>query len=318
MKIRRFLKKIKLYGCVMSLRNAVEKQLLRLKYIAYKNKARRFRQINIKSASGPKVLIVMNAGGIGNEIEATPLVQAARLLWAKAKITILISPGGLFENWCIPNKTIDSEKYLKGQTFDHTFFAYWEWKNINQWNVECEPGQVHFPRIRLNRFFLKPEREYYIDMLRRLGYNGPVPPLYVSIKQPKIYVPSANSRICLVPGGKKEHRWRHKHWPFYDKLAQLLLQKYHQGHIYIIGTKEDDIPEQLPHNPRVTDLRGLLSLAETGWVLKNANLVIGNDCGPMHISDAVQTPSLVIFGPTCEVKNRPQNNSIPISVSSPR
>ena len=34
-------------------------------------------------------------------------------------------------------------------------------------------------------------------------------------------------------------------------------------------------------------------------------LAVGNDCGPMHIADAVQIPTVVLFGPTSEVKNGP-------------
>ena len=81
-----------------------------------------------------------------------------------------------------------------------------------------------------------------------------------------------------------------------------------------MGTRDDHFPGELPSIPQVIDLRGRLTLAETAWVLKSANLAIGNDCGPMHIADVVQTPSIVIFGPTCDLKNSPRYKTVPITV----
>jgi lipopolysaccharide heptosyltransferase III len=313
MKLSRFLKKIRLYGCAMSLRNAVEKQLLRLKFIAYKNRVRQCRQINIKSVSGLRVLVVMNAGGIGNMIEATPLVQAIRMLRPKSHLTILTVPGGLFDKWCVPDKIITSVAELDGHSFDHTFAAYWELQNLPQWDISCNYGQIHFPEIRLQKWLLKPEREYLLDMVKAWGYKGAVPPLYVSVEEPKEPIPPNDLRICLVPGGKRESVWRNKRWPYYDKLTELLLARYDQAQICLIGTPSDNIPGESSSDDRLIDLRGRLSLRETAGVLKNAALAVGNDCGPMHIADAVQTLSIIIFGPTCQLKNGYQNKAFQLS-----
>ena len=111
--------------------------------------------------------------------------------------------------------------------------------------------------------------------------------------------------------------WRHKRWPYYAKLTRILLTHYPQAQICIIGTQDDDITPDLPCDPRVVDLRSCLTLRETAWLLKHANVAIGNDCGPMHIAYAVQTPSITMFGPTCELKNAPQNKGICLSMPLP-
>ena len=41
-----------------------------------------------------------------------------------------------------------------------------------------------------------------------------------------------------------------------------------------------------------------LSLDELKYVILNANLLIGNDTGPSHMSWALNIPSLLLFGPT--------------------
>jgi heptosyltransferase-2 len=154
-------------------------------------------------------------------------------------------------------------------------------------------------------------------MLKKFGYRGLTPPLYVSMKTPEIKLAPADLRICLVPGGKSEAQWRHKRWPYYRELANELLKGYPEAQVCIIGTREDSIAGQLPDDQRIVDLRGNLTLCEVAWVLKNSDLAIGNDCGPMHIADAVQTHSVVIFGPTCELKNAYPNKAVVVSADVP-
>jgi len=46
------------------------------------------------------------------------------------------------------------------------------------------------------------------------------------------------------------------------------------------------------------NLAGVTTLVETGSFLKQMNLVIGNDTGPMHMAAACDVPVLALFGPT--------------------
>lgn len=71
----------------------------------------------------PKVLVVMNTAGIGNAIEATPFVQAVRMLWPKAVITVLVPKGDLFDDWTVPDRIITSTEEIRGCSYDHTFIA---------------------------------------------------------------------------------------------------------------------------------------------------------------------------------------------------
>ena len=97
----------------------------------------------------------------------------------------------------------------------------------------------------------------------------------------------------------------------------MLLQKFPNLKLLIVGTENDPVDESLLKIDGIVDLRGKCSLAETAWVLKQVDLVIGNDCGPMHIADAVLAEHLVLFGPSCELKNGPRNRGGPIRVEVP-
>ncbi|HEC91936.1 MAG TPA: hypothetical protein ENI51_02920 [Candidatus Atribacteria bacterium] len=278
------------------------------KHLLYLQKIKRHRK-KYKNIifNSPKILILMS-GGIGNAIEATPLVQAIRIFWPQAYIAIYPPPGDLFEDWCVVDRIIKNTNELREKDYDHVFVCSGRLPK----DFCNKARNIHFVRCILWKWFLKPEREYYLDMLRRLGYKGFTPPLYVSISKPKISISPASLRISIVPGGKVERKWMNKRWPYYSSLVEKLLENYPNSQVCIVGSRGDYLSKPLPVDSRIIDLRGKLSLRETAWVFKNSNLVIGNDCGPLHIADAVQTISLVIFGPTCELKNSPAHKAVPL------
>ncbi len=260
----------------------------------------------------PAVLVMMNTG-IGNAVEATPLVQAVRMHWPKSHITIYGPGGDLFEDWCVVDEVTSHPDPLSGRSFDHTFEIWAVDPPIPESDDYPDKGAIHELPF-TGTYFLKPEREYNLDMIRKLGYRGPAPPLYVSMKQPGYKIPTCRSRICLVPGSKTDFMWRHKRWAYFPGLLENLLQAYPDAQMCIIGGPEDKFDNPQPENDRVVDLRGRLTLSETAWALRHSDLAIGNDCGPMHIADAVQTQSIILFGPSCELKNGPMYKSVPMSV----
>ena len=255
---------------------------------------------------------MMNTG-IGNAVEATPLVQAIRIHWPKAHITLYTPGGDLFEDWNVPDEVTSFPDPLSGRTFDHTFEIWSVDPPIPDSDNYPDKGIVH-PLPFTGTYWLKPEREYNLDMIRALGYRGPAPPLYVSMKRPQIEIPDGQPFIGLVPGSKNDFMWRHKRWPYFTDLSTRLMDEYPEALIAVIGGPDDRFDPPQPDNRRLLDLRGKLSLRETAWVLRRAVLTIGNDCGPMHIADAVQTHALILFGPSCELKNGPRYKAEPLSV----
>lgn len=286
------------------LMTAIKQSVCYLRWLAYKVRIKRYGNLANQSNLQAKILVLMDAG-IGNAVEATPLVQAIRLCWPKAEITIRTLSGDLFDKWDVVNHVITNPKQLKGEIFSHTFVAWGGAISANR--GYCKMGKIHFTEEGLQRHCTKPEREYNLDSLRRLGYKGPTPALYVTPKKTAtdIMPPFDILKISLVPASKTTYQFRNKRWPYFEQLGKSLLNTYKNSCIFIIGTSEDQVSSGLLELPHVIDLRSKLSLAETAWILKNSDLVIGNDCGPMHIADAVNVPLITIFGPTCDIKNGP-------------
>lgn len=313
MKLASLLRSVKLYKPAEMVADGCFSAAQRVKYSIYKQKIKKHRNMRAISKQY-KVLIAIKDDGIGNSIEATPLVQAVRMFWPAADIILLAPADDLYNNWCVPDFITSDVEEIKNISFDHTFLPFYATWKTPDWLNTIDHGRIHKPRLMFGIRCLKPEREYNLDPLRKLGYKGPTPPLYVSIKQPDIIDVSQKMRISILPGGKSENRWQNKRWPYYFELSELILKKYPDIEICIIGTAEDTVSEDMLALDQVSDFRGKLTLAETAWVLKSSDIVVGNDCGPMHIADAVGTAGVCIFGPTCELKNSPRNKIVAQSI----
>lgn len=259
-----------------------------------------------------RVLILAHSAGVGNAVEATPLVQAIRTLWPTCHLSFFPPAGDLFSGWCVPDRIIKSLQEIKGEKFDDVFVSYL-FEDTRPLKTICTYGKIHKPKIKFNKWLFKHERSYYLDMAKRCGFQGDVPPAFVAANRPNILPPDSSLRFCIVPCGKNESKWRYKKWPFYPELIQLLHAAYPEAQFCIVGTESDDIDLSQVTNTEIIDMRGQHTLSETAWIMQHSNFVIGNDSGPMHIADAVQAKGFVIFGPTCIIKNGPRNKIVPLA-----
>ena len=296
----------------MTLKDRAVERVYAIKQRAWREKRERYREAGRHPPVSARVLVRMDAG-IGNAVEATPLVQAVRALWPRVHLTIVPPAGDLFADWNVVDAIVRPDE-LAGKSFDSTFVT---------WSAEepgdsplFTPGEVYRAQGLFPQWQLRPEREVNLDIARKLGFDGLTPPLYVSLREPDDKPPAAARRIAIAPGGKPVHRWRHKRWPHYAELIHKLVVLYPDVQIRLIGNADDEIGGALRDTQRIVDLRGRHTLRETAWILRNSDLVIGNDCGPMHVADAVLARTLVLFGPTCELKNGPRYRGVTLSADA--
>ncbi len=97
-------------------------------------------------------------------------------------------------------------------------------------------------------------------------------------------------------------------------LIKSLIKRFKKVKIYIIGTEEDKKYKIL--NDNIIDLRGQTSLKEIIYLIKNTNFFIGNDSGIMHIADAFNIPSIIIFGSTSPLWTGPVSQNLKIIKSN--
>ncbi len=103
--------------------------------------------------------------------------------------------------------------------------------------------------------------------------------------------------VVLAPGGARNVRdfVPRKRWPI-SRWAEVSNNLQRRGYrVFLVGGVSDRL-EIAPVDG--INLAGELSWGETAALISSASLFAGNDSGPAHLSVAVDTPALVLFGPT--------------------
>jgi ADP-heptose:LPS heptosyltransferase len=146
----------------------------------------------------------------------------------------------------------------------------------------------------------RPEREWYMEIARELGYCGPTPDVKIFHSRRWFDIPDGT--VAIAPGTVSE-RWSIKGWHYYDKLARYFKS------VVLVGREGDVRPESSwPEN--VKSYIGKLSLSDTTSLMAQCKAFVGNDGGLAHICSALGVPTYVIFGPTSTVKNCPRHGMV--------
>jgi heptosyltransferase-1 len=109
---------------------------------------------------------------------------------------------------------------------------------------------------------------------------------------------------ALIPGAN----WPNKRWPT-ARFARLAERLYEAGINCVItgGSGDLALAEEICVKTATPffNLTGQTSLKQLAWVLKNAQVTVGGDTGPMHLSVATGTPTVALMGPTDTTRNGP-------------
>ena len=99
--------------------------------------------------------------------------------------------------------------------------------------------------------------------------------------------------VALAPGSV----WATKRWPYYAELAALLRD---DAAIAILGSAADGAlaAEIREAAGDVVDATGKLSLLASAELIRRAAVLVTNDSAPLHLSSAMGTPTVAVFGPT--------------------
>jgi len=108
-------------------------------------------------------------------------------------------------------------------------------------------------------------------------------------------LPETAGLVAMAPGS----RWQSKRWPGFSELAADLVKSGRR--LVLLGDASDStaanaIVERV--GTAALDLTGRATFLETAAHLARCGSFVGNDSGLMHLSEAVGTPVVGVFGPT--------------------
>ncbi|MGH7197415.1 MAG: lipopolysaccharide heptosyltransferase II [Candidatus Omnitrophota bacterium] len=113
--------------------------------------------------------------------------------------------------------------------------------------------------------------------------------------------------VLAAPGSKSDiKKWPAEH--FARLLDRLILADHCR--VVLVGDKADAADAGKVKSlmtERVTDLCGKTNLKELEVLLKHATMLVTNDSAPLHLADALKTPTVAIFGPTDPRKYGPRH-----------
>jgi ADP-heptose:LPS heptosyltransferase len=112
-----------------------------------------------------------------------------------------------------------------------------------------------------------------------------------------------------------------RRWPLesFRVLIDALLERRPDATAVLIGHGESEVryASGLGRTDRVLDLCGKLSLDETVRALANAELLVTNDSGPLHLALATRTAIVGLFGPTRGVTYLPPGRERAVIAQEP-
>lgn len=145
--------------------------------------------------------------------------------------------------------------------------------------------------------------EENLDTVRRLGI--PVGEVVFPVHFPDRPLDLASPRVGLLPCSRRLE----KNWPpeRFVELARALRAQAGAS-LVLLGSPADApvcaaIAQAVGEG--ATDLCGTTTMIELGGVLRELDLLVTVDSGPMHMAAAVGTPTVAVFGPTDPIKTGP-------------
>ncbi len=240
-----------------------------------------------------KTLRITACGGIGNVILTTAMVKAA----LKAGIHVRFRPifdadrqslAALFENSQLENLILESPQADRNEPVDLSL-------NIDA-PAFLQPGDLYFSN-HLTGIQASEAANYANFLNNTTGLPVDSSQTFVGGSQvPK----QLKNRIVVCPGSKAG--WDSKRWPHMNGLLEKLGQPVvlcRPSDLQAYETLDFLTPITAQNAEYLTDM----NLAQAAGLLKSARAVIANECGLAHMAAAAKAPTLILFGPSSDVKN---------------
>ncbi len=154
----------------------------------------------------------------------------------------------------------------------------------------------------------------YLNMLKPLGITSTntTKELFVDVQSEEkiktMLTPYENQlKIAIAPGaGNKIKEWPPEN---FAKLAQRLQEQRHAIIFLVGGEKEKDLSDsinQALHQEQVVDTVSKLTIEELKCLLKQIDIFISADTGPLYIAEAFDRKTVDIIGPIDEREQPPR------------
>ena len=266
-------------------------------------------------------ILVIRFSSLGDIILTSPTVLNLKIGYPQSHITFLTKPkyrqivemfGTVDKIALLPESGSFAEqlrllKYLEQQNFDIIVDLHSNFRSSIARTVLTAGQKVVYPKNRITRQRIVRFKDFpasdsnthtidrYNDCLQQLGL--PAPARRPIFQRSNGIIIAQHPTVLIAPGAA----FKNKQWPV-EKFAEVAVSLHHSHQTKIIwaATDKDTIPDKLTEQIPKDDLRLLSNhpISELALIISESTLTIANDSGIAHLSSAVGTPVISIFGPT--------------------
>jgi heptosyltransferase-2 len=280
-----------------------------------------------------KILVIQTAF-IGDLVLTTPLIRAIRRGFPYARISVLAIPQTadlLVGNPHVDNVVLYDKRgkertiraflklvdRLRKEHFDLAIVPHRSFRSALLAALSGIPQRIGFNTsigafLFTHRVFYRKdahEIERNLDLLNRFGIclQDKSPEIFPSLQDRERIteflrengIQTSHKLVAIAPGSV----WSTKCWPpeRFAEVARLLFEQF-EIKVVLIGGEADrqlcqQIAKVLPRGVG-TVAAGQMSLCQSAALLERCTLLLSNDSAPVHLSVAMKTPVVAIFGPT--------------------
>lgn len=281
-----------------------------------------------------KRIIIVRMDRVGDVVLSSPAIKAVRDAYPNSRIAVLVRPYArevVDGNPCIDEViTYDKSGKEKGLFGKIRFIARLKNKKFDlaiilhpknsshilvflagipkRLGYDKKSGVLLTKRIpHTKQYGLKHEIDYVLDLLRYIGIKSSGMSLHMPVNRlseerikdifDKNGISPNDPVIVIHPAAScRSRRWALER---FAKASDALAEKYGARIVIISGPGDDKImgdkvAASMKSGP--LNLAGKTSISDIASILRRSKLLISNDSGPVHISCAVGTPVISIFG----------------------
>jgi heptosyltransferase-3 len=264
-----------------------------------------------------KILFITH-NRLGDATLSSCIINQLHQQYPEAKFTIVTGkvPAELFES--VPN--LERLVIINKAKYHAHWLKLWSKCILHRWDivVDCRGSAISWLLWTKKRFYKYLPNTKHIHRVKRYAGmmrcdNIALPKIWVGqqnkVKADQI-LPKTGNIITIGPAAN----WRAKTWRashFIELIHELRKPDglYPDAHVIVIAAPHErkqvqEVIDAIPKD-RFIDLVGTQTLLTIAACMQRSRLFIGNDSGLMHMSAAVDTPTIGLFGPTDRNKYAP-------------
>jgi hypothetical protein len=238
---------------------------------------------------------------------ATPLIKALTSM----NLSVDILEGGFLRG---AEKVLDNMmdvKIVSAEDADNTKYllglqSMWGHPDVSKY--VAQERVVTDIKLAWQKGIMAHEVDMNMALAYSLGYKGDIPSLYCNYNSIQDHTSGKPIRIGIHVCRSYTHQFYMNRRLFAPSLiAEEIIR---QGYTPVIVGHKDCVSQKEKEEvyPCGTEFFEGLELADTAGIIESLDGMINEDSGIMHVTAAMDTPQVAIFGPTAAMKNRPWND----------